>query len=779
MASAARIISIEDVVKALDIAAQRLGDAERSVRTLEAWAQEGRITPAGQRLTIEAVSAGIKLWKTRGTGADLSTGRDPATPHKKRESSKVDQCNQTVKPLADDDAMQQPEKRQKRSTWHEAKKERKREEQRTRDLTQQRLTEVLNEISVHMEEILKRGPNSITALKEWRQASSDPIAKRELYMRLVHAQQIVGVHQPEELCAELLPHQVEGLEWLASLYMNNLHGILADEMGLGKTIQSLSLLLHVKEAQGNMGPHLVVAPKSTLSNWQSECEKFAPGFCCHIVAGDQDDRELAISAMQKDVAQNRPVICVTNYEQVYRNERLIKTAWQVVVVDEGHRLKNPDTVIHGAMAQLSCRMRLLLTGTPLQNSLNELWALLHYLLPDLFTNMMDFKAWFAKPFAGIEGLNEYTVSLEPDQEQKVIQQMHALLAPFLLQRLKGEVLADKLPPRKEILVRVGLSAWQEKAYKELERKTIKLLGDDDSVSSEQVANALMQLRKIVLHPYLFQETYTCDKDLYRTSGKMEALDRLLQKLMQFNHKTLIFSQFTSVLDILENYLRWKSIRTVRLDGQVPHEVRKQRIKQFQEDSATKIFLLSARAGSLGLNLQAADTVILFDMDWNPQNDKQAIARVHRVGQTREVRVVRLVTDSGVERLMEQRCQEKLEMEEKIMGAGMFRKKVTADDRRQALRAVLGLAEAEGGAASSSSSSSAAEAGPDVTPLEDINDLLARSPQERRSFQDIDAKVLKPLKNLSKTSSLLVRCGRLMQASEVPAGFQAFRDQGDD
>lgn len=784
MAAADRIISVEDVVKALDIAAQRLGDADRSVRTLEGWAKEGRITPAGQRLTIEAVSAGIKLWKLRATGGDIISGRDPATPHKKRAGSKVEQCNLTVKQFSGEDDVAQPEKRQKRSSWHEAKKERKREEQRTKDLTQQRLTEVLNDISGHMEEILRRGPTVESSLKEWRQASSDPAARRELYMRLVHARQIAGVQQPEDLCAELLPYQVEGLEWLASLYINNLHGILADEMGLGKTIQSLSLLLHIKEHHGNLGPHLVVAPKSTLSNWQSELAKFAPSFHVHIVAGDQDEREHAISAMQKDIAQNRSVVCVTNYEQVYRNERLIKTAWQVVVVDEGHRLKNPDTVIHGAMAQLSCRMRLLLTGTPLQNSLNELWALLHYLLPDLFTNMMDFKAWFAKPFAGVEGLNEYTVSLEPDQEQQVIQQMHALLAPFLLQRLKNEVLADRLPPRKEVVVRVGLSAWQEKAYKELERKTIKLLGDDNSVSSEQVANALMQLRKVVLHPYLFQETYACDKDLYRTSGKMEALDRLLQKLLHFNHKTLIFSQFTSVLDILENFLRWKGINAVRLDGQVPHEVRKQRINQFQEDSTIKVFLLSARAGSLGLNLQAADTVILFDMDWNPQNDKQAIARVHRVGQTREVRVVRLVTDSGVERLMEQRCQEKLDMEEKIMGAGMFRKKVTADERRQALRTVLGLSDPAlcsdiASGSSSSTSSAPLQTSPDITPLDEINDLLARSAQEKQSFKDIDNKALKPLKTLSKSAPLLVRCGRLMQPSEVPAGFQAFREQGDD
>jgi len=380
--------------------------------------------------------------------------------------------------------------------------------------------------------------------------------------------------------------------------------------------------------------------------------------------------------------------------------------------------------------------------------------------------------------------------LEPEQEQQVIQQMHALLSPFLLQRLKSEVLGDRLPPRKELVVRVGLSAWQKKAYKELEQKTIKLLGDDDSVSSEQVANALMQLRKIVLHPYLFQETYAMDKDIYRTSGKVEVLDRLLQKLLGSGHKVLIFSQFTSILDILENFLRWKDIANVRLDGKVPHETRKERIKRFQEEPELKVFLLSAKAGSLGLNLQAADTVILFDMDWNPQNDKQAIARVHRVGQTREVRVVRLVTDSAVERLMEQRCAEKLEMEEKIMGAGMFRKAATPADRHQALRAVLGLQTATPATASSratpaneaektSCRQDADENAEDVTPSDEVNELLARGAQERKSFEALDEKLLKPGKASGKDLSLLVRSGRLMRADEVPAGFQAMREQDDD
>lgn len=795
MAQEARIISVDDVVKALDIAAKRLGDADRSCSTLQAWAKEGRITPAGQRLTVDAVSAGIALWKARAAGLD-DPKRTPATPHKKRERSKdppqeaqsTKQGQQTVA-----DTTVPPAEKRPKSSWKEAKKERAREEANAKDLTQQRLAEVLKEISGHMEEILCRGPAGAEAVKEWRRATDDDLGlgRRELYMRLVHAEQVNGVHQPEELCADLLPHQVEGLEWLASLWTNNLHGILADEMGLGKTIQSISLMLHIKECQGNPGPHLIVAPKSVLSNWKEEFEKFAPCFNVHTLVAEQDDRGNAVRALQKDISQGKAVACVTNYEQVYRNEFLTQTNWQLIVVDEGHRLKNPDTVIHGAMAKLTCRMRLLLTGTPLQNSLNELWALLHYLLPDLFTNMMDFKAWFAKPFAGVEGLNEFTIRLEPEQEQEVIQQMHALLSPFLLQRLKSEVLADRLPERKELTIRVALSAWQQKAYKELENKTLKLLGDDDAVSSEQVANALMQLRKIVLHPYLFQETYALDNNIYRTSGKLEALDRMLQKLLGSGHKILIFSQFTSILDILENFLRWKEIKHVRLDGQVKHELRKERIRAFQEDPALKVFLLSARAGSLGLNLQAADTVILFDMDWNPQNDKQAIARVHRVGQERECRVIRLVTDSAVERLMEQRCQEKLEMEKKIMGAGMFRKAASTDQRRQALRSVLGLSSTSSSSSpastatpvqvseASSSGTGATKEGVDITPLEQVNSFLARSAEERKSFEAIDEKLLKPVKGAGKDDPLLVRAGRLMKAAEVPAGFQALREQDND
>lgn len=799
-----RVIEVPDVVKALEIAAKRLGDVERSQATLRSWAQKGRVTPGGQLLTVEAINLGIERWKAeRSATAATSTAAAGSTKTeapaaavasvavaRKRLRGRGD--TQGTSQAAEDASVDgratgsvpEPEatgeeasgaKRLKSSaSWKEAKKERQKEEARVRDLTKQRMGEVAKEIDGHMAEILRRaaGPE---AVEEWKQ-TSDNAEKREVYMRLVHRQQVRDVQQPEELNAELLPHQLEGLEWLASLHTNGLHGILADEMGLGKTIQSIALMLYIKEHRGDAGPHLIVTPKSTLSNWQSEFAKFAPNFRLHVLTGDQDVREAALATLQRDVAEGRAVACVTNYEQVYRNEALARSDWHIVVVDEGHKLKNPDTVIHATMAQLRCKMRLLLTGTPIQNRVNELWALFHYLLPDLFTCMMDFKTWFVKPFAGIQGLNEFAVQLSPEQEQEVIQQMHSLLAPFLLQRLKSEVLAEKLPERVDFTVRVPLSAWQQTAYKDLEQKTIKLLGDDNSVTNEQVSNALMQLRKITLHPYLFQESYPSDSDLFRTSGKVEALDRLLQKLLRFRHKVLVFSQFTSILDILENFLAWRSIPNVRLDGQVSHTARRDRMRRFAEDQELRVFLLSARAGNLGLNLQAADTVILFDMDWNPQNDKQAVARVHRVGQTRPVRVVRLVADAPVERLMEQRCQEKLEMEQKILGAGMFRKKATVEQRRDALRAMLGLTP---GAASGADSQGIGappvrlvEApGSDLTPAEQVCELLARSEEERATFAEMDARALKPQRGLCKSLPPLVRCGRLMRMEEVPAGFQ--------
>lgn len=745
------VIRTEDVVKALEIATTRLGDVNKSCATLRAWGAARRVTPNGQQLTVEAVEAGIAAW--------LKQRAQALPPKRPLEIASLQTAEEEQK-------VREDIKRFKAQCYEERMAEMKEDEARIKELTQVRLQEVLQEIEGHMEEVLRR--RDPKAVEDWRSAPAG-CDRRELYMRLVHHKD-VDAKQPQELQGELLPHQVEGLEWLASLHVNNLHGILADEMGLGKTVQTIALLLHLQETFGNVGPHLVVAPKSTLPNWQKEFQRFAPGMLLSVLTGgDQEVREAELATFQKNVKSKKATVCITNYEQVYRIPLLAKTSWQLVAVDEGHRLKNPDTVIHKEMSRLVCKMRLLLTGTPIQNSASELWALLNYLLPNLFTGTMNFRAWFAKPFTGAQ-MNEYEVQLQPEQEQEVVAKMHTLLSPFLLQRLKSEVLADKLPPRVEGSVRVPLSAWQLAAYKDLENRTIRLMGEDESISSELVNNALMQLRKIVLHPYLFQDTYRADKGLFRASGKVEALDRILPKLLKFGHKVLVFSQFTSVLDILQAYATWRGFTFVRLDGQVSHEQRGERIQRFNTDPELRLFLLSSRAGGLGLNLQSADTVILFDLDWNPQNDKQAVARVHRVGQTREVRVIRIVSDSNVERHMEERCREKLEMEQKIMGAGMFRRQVTTEQRRQALRAVLGLAEATGDA------TTATQEKADLTSPEELNKLLARSEEERLAFDEMDQALLKP-KN-SEGTTLLERCGRLILPSEVPSGF-SLRLNGDE
>lgn len=731
--SLVRDLTPEHVTKALAITSERFGNEECTCKTLRTWAASGHVTPARQRLSVDVVEEGIRRFyvkETREQQRGLATSSSllsrellavPSSPRKRRV---LDQHPSFV----------------------EAKQARVEEEAHARSLAAARVVEVLADIDGHMEEILRRSGGDV-AVGEWRQKPGC----RDLYLRLVHAIQR-EVQEPVSLHAELMAHQVEGLEWLASLHTNGLHGILADEMGLGKTIQTIAFLLYLKE-QGNVGPHLIVAPKSTLSHWESEFCRFAPCVPVHLVSGE--DRTKARAAVQN----LRAGVCVTNFEQVHRNEWFFQTAWKVVVVDEGHRLKNPETVLHGAMTRLKCQMRLLLTGTPLQNGLNELWALLHYLLPDIFTCLMDFKAWFSAPFKSV-GFNEMTVRMDAEQEQRVIEKMHAMLAPFLLQRLKSEVLVD-LPSKVEVTVRVPLSAWQRSAYKDLEGRTIRLMSGS-SASSEVVNNALMHLRKIVLHPYLFQTSYDRNKDLYRVSGKAEAFDRMLGKLLARQHKVLVFSQFTTVLDVLQDLLEWRQIAFVRLDGSVSHEQRQRRVERFREDPTLMVFLLSARAGGLGLNLQVADTVVLFDLDWNPQNDRQAVARVHRVGQTRDVRVIRLVSDSAVERYMEKRCREKLDIERKIMGAGVFRK-ATGEQRRDILQEVfLSFREDE-------DEDSAERA---LTTPAELNQLLARTSEELECFRALDRDMFQG----DVESVCLVRHDRLMRESEVPTGFTTFSDE---
>eukprot|EP00746_Dinoflagellata_sp_MGD_P000750 gnl/MRDRNA2_/MRDRNA2_101364_c0_seq1.p1 gnl/MRDRNA2_/MRDRNA2_101364_c0~~gnl/MRDRNA2_/MRDRNA2_101364_c0_seq1.p1 ORF type:complete len:831 (+),score=203.70 gnl/MRDRNA2_/MRDRNA2_101364_c0_seq1:112-2493(+) len=787
----------EGIMKVLYMSRERGWDVAECCVTLRNWAAEKRVTPEQKILVLDEIEAGIMKWleenpdeapscllaladaqtsaddalnaKLKAAGPDKDGGSSSAVASKRSSSTTKETAAAKKRRLAAEYEAQRQKELEEFQALAELDKKRAAEYAglSLEQIKQKRLGEVTEEMDAAMMDIVKQvmtdlGTTMCSADKAALQG--DITKRREAYMRLVHKRQ-EAVSVPEGLKAELLPYQLEGLEWMVSIYINGLHGILADEMGLGKTVQSISLLLYVQDVKNDRGPHLIVAPKSTLSHWQSEFKKFAPSMNVCLLVGEQNDRDTIAAELEQHRKANVPFVCITNYEQMHRNKSLEETHWGVVLVDEGHRLKNAKTRFHTTMADLKCKMRMLLTGTPLQNTLNEFWALLHYLLPDLFTCATDFTDFFVKPLKGLPGVqNEFDVHLEAADEGVLIERLHTMLAPFMLQRTKAQVMQNRLLPRVEHTIQVELSAWQQSAYTDLEKRTIRLLDKDDKVSAEQVNNALMQLRKIVLHPYLFEEAYRLNNGIVKASGKLEVLDRMLPKLLHFNHKVLIFSQFTTMLDILEAYMGWKGFKHVRLDGQVSHDERSRRIEQFKEDSQIKVFLLSSRAGGLGLNLQVADTVILFDLDWNPQNDKQAIARCHRIGQEKEVRVYRLITCSGVERHIERRCKEKLELENKIMGAGMFNKTATREQRSEMLKMILGVGE---GAAS------AEELGV-PTPTDELNHFLARGDAERQEFEKMDAKLLRPTKGSRADQSHLVRCGRLMRPDEVPKAFGSER-----
>lgn len=349
-------------------------------------------------------------------------------------------------------------------------------------------------------------------------------------------------------------------------------------------------------------------------------------------------------------------------------------------------------------SQYSTRHRILLTGTPLMNELSELWSLLNFLLPSVFNSVETFDQWFSKPFSQFgESKNEESGEELISNEERIliIHRLHELLRPFMLRRVKSEVL-DQLPEKVEKVLRCDLSSWQRELYKQISRKAVA----DSSIVSEQAPtrglnNVVMQLRKVCNHPYLFTpEGYNVDESLVRSSGKMALLDQMLPKLKFAGHRVLLFTQMTTVMTILEDYFALRGFRSLRLDGSTPAEEREKRMYKFNSpDSPYFIFLLSTRAGGLGLNLTAADTVIIFDSDWNPMMDLQAQDRAHRIGQrAANVSVFRLVTNSPVEEKILSRATEKLNVSELVVESGKFNSESVDSDnsleRRRMMEVLL-------------------------------------------------------------------------------------------
>ncbi|KAJ3274983.1 Chromodomain-helicase-DNA-binding protein 1-like [Terramyces sp. JEL0728] len=420
----------------------------------------------------------------------------------------------------------------------------------------------------------------------------------------------------------LLPHQKIGLDWIHGCWTNNLNGILADEMGLGKTIQTIAFIDSVKS---KVNPILIVVPLSLLQNWMDEFQKFTPNISALAFHGTKEER-----GAQK---QSNTGVVITTFETVLKElEYFESVGWKYLVVDEAHKLKNANSLIHKALLSLSIPHKLLLTGTPFQNSLQEMQSLLSFCNSELF-------------------------EFDPKEElgKDYISKFAKLVDPLILRRTKEKVL--DLPDITESIVYTPLTKLQKKVY-------LSMLSKDYSLFQKKTAgvhNLLVQLQKCSNHPYLFSgiepEPFTQGEHLVEASGKLMVLDGILKYLKEKQRKVLIFSQMTKMLDIVQDYLDIRDYCYERLDGSIRGEDRNKSVSNFQQNNVF-VFLLSTKAGGVGLNLTAADTVIFLDSDFNPSNDRQASARAHRIGQTKNVNIIRFISPHTVDEYIWRRSQKK-------------------------------------------------------------------------------------------------------------------------
>ncbi|KAL7054112.1 hypothetical protein AAHC03_026546 [Spirometra sp. Aus1] len=566
---------------------------------------------------------------------------------------------------------------------------------------------------------------------------------------------------------KLKEYQMRGLEWLVSLYNNNLNGILADEMGLGKTIQTIGLITYLMEKKRVNGPYLIIVPLSVMSNWAMEFDKWSPSVKKILYKGSPQARRM----LQNQIKASKFNVLLTTYEYIIKDKAsLSKVKWKYMIIDEGHRMKNHHCKLTQVLnTYYTAPYRLLLTGTPLQNKLPELWALLNFLLPTIFDSCNTFEQWFNAPFAA----TGEKVELNHEETLLIIRRLHKVLRPFLLRRLKKEV-ESQLPEKVEYVIKCDMSALQRVLYSYMQSKGVILTDGSErdkkgKGGTRTLMNTIMQLRKICNHPFMFSHIesaiaeYTqpaipgmppptqCEgKALYRSSGKFELIDRILPKLKATGHRVLIFCQMTSLMTIMQDYFDYRGFRYLRLDGTTRSDDRGELLVKFNDAKKDYfIFLLSTRAGGLGLNLQAADTVIIFDSDWNPHQDLQAQDRAHRIGQQNEVRVLRLISINSVEEKILAAARYKLNVDEKVIQAGMFDQKSTGTERRQFLQALLEQDE------------EADEDENEAPDDETINQMLARTEEEFDLYQQMDAE------RRFTESQQPKRESRLMERDELP------------
>ncbi|XP_004625477.1 chromodomain-helicase-DNA-binding protein 1 [Octodon degus] len=501
-----------------------------------------------------------------------------------------------------------------------------------------------------IDEYFSRNQSKTTPFKDCK-----VLKQRPRFVALKKQPSYIGGHES----LELRDYQLNGLNWLAHSWCKGNSCILADEMGLGKTIQTISFLNYLFHEHQLYGPFLLVVPLSTLTSWQREIQTWASQMNAVVYLGDINSRNMIRTHewMHPQTKRLKFNILLTTYEILLKDKAFLGGLnWAFIGVDEAHRLKNDDSLLYKTLIDFKSNHRLLITGTPLQNSLKELWSLLHFIMPEKFSSWEDFEEEHGKG-------REYGYA-----------SLHKELEPFLLRRVKKDV-EKSLPAKVEQILRMEMSALQKQYYKWILTRNYKALSKGSKGSTSGFLNIMMELKKCCNHCYLikppdnneFYNKQEALQHLIRSSGKLILLDKLLIRLRERGNRVLIFSQMVRMLDILAEYLKYRQFPFQRLDGSIKGELRKQALDHFNaEGSEDFCFLLSTRAGGLGINLASADTVVIFDSDWNPQNDLQAQARAHRIGQKKQVNIYRLVTKGSVEEDILERAKKKMVLDHLVI-----------------------------------------------------------------------------------------------------------------
>ena len=461
------------------------------------------------------------------------------------------------------------------------------------------------------------------------------------------------------LDAQLRDYQQEGVDWMTCLSTWGVGACLADDMGLGKTLQALAMLIrHAPE-----GPSLVIAPTSVCINWLAEAKRFAPTLNLISFAGNNRKKIL-------DVAGKFDVL-VCSYglmQQKEAAEMLSKISWQMVVLDEAQAIKNFATQRSRAAMQLKAAFKVILTGTPIENHLGELWNLFQFITPGLLGSLNRFNKTFAIP-------------IEKNGDNQARKDLKRLIQPFILRRTKGQVL-EELPARMEIRLDIDLSEKEMAFYEALRRQALDRLSNDNETHPGKkhlkILAELTKLRQACCHSELV------NKEISIPSSKLAVFSETLEELLQNRHKALVFSQFVGHLSIIRNYLDEARIKYQYLDGSTPTAQRKKAIDAFQAGEGD-VFLISLKAGGVGLNLTAADYVIHLDPWWNPAVEDQASDRAHRIGQQRPVTIYRLVTRDTVEDKIVRMHSRKRDLADSLLKGSDISGKISAEELLELIR----------------------------------------------------------------------------------------------